>query len=117
VTWKHEAGEVEAGQARRVVEPPIQDHVVDNEPQEQRLDHLQTGDDEGEGKHRTEGVAVRPEPVDVLAQVGAARARGRSPSRPATVFVGDGIQPPPLIVLDELLVSLAGRTSGAHETT
>ena len=118
---ENEAGKVQPGQTRGVVEPLVQDHTIDDEPHEQRLDHLQTGDHQGDEEHRAELVAVRPEPVDVLAQVSAAGARGGGRRWPfpgaAAVFVGDGVQPPVLIVLDELLVSLARRTSGAHETT
>ena len=39
--------EVEAGDTGRRVEPGVQEHLVDDEPHEQRLDHLQGGDGQG----------------------------------------------------------------------
>ncbi len=90
--------------------------MVDDVPNEQRLDHLQTGDGEGQQKDGAEREAVRPQPRQIFAEEGATYLFRRLRRRLAAVFVG-GVQPPVLIVFDELLVALAGRTSGAHETT
>ena len=47
----------------------VQQHPVDDEPHEQRLDHLQSRRHQGEHEDRDHGVAMRPEPAQVLAQV------------------------------------------------
>ena len=83
------ARQVQAGQARRRVQLGVQQHAVDDEPHEQRLDHLQSGGQQREQEDRGDRVAVRPQPAQVLAQVlapfGSARACG---SRWRTLFRG-----------------------------
>ena len=63
------AGEVQARQARGAVERRVQQHAVDDEPHEERLDHLEPGDDQREQEEHADRVAVRPQPAQVIAQV------------------------------------------------
>jgi hypothetical protein len=93
--------------------------MVDDVPNEQRLDHLQTGDHQGQQKDRTQSIAVRPKPTEVVPQVGAPGAlrAGRRGRGATLVRLRYLVEAPVFIVFDELLVALPGRTSGAHETT
>ena len=65
----------------------VEQHAVDDEPHEQRLDHLQAGADEREPEDDADAVAMRPQPAQIFAKVLASLAaepcgRLRRPSRP-----------------------------------
>ena len=51
------------------VEVRVEQHAVDDEPHEERLDHLQAGADEREREDDGDAVAMRPEPAEVLAEI------------------------------------------------
>ena len=61
-------------QARCQVQFCIQQHAINNEPHEQRLDHLQSGAHEGDNQQRADRVTMRPQPAQVLAQILASLA-------------------------------------------
>src|SRR5439155_26662008 len=56
-------------QAGRRVQSRVQEHLVNDEPHEQRLDHLQSRDQQRENEQRADGVPMRPEPAQVLAHI------------------------------------------------
>ena len=69
---------VQLGQPRGAVERLVEQHAVDDEPHEERLDHLEAGGDQREHEEAGNREAVRPQPVHVVAQVFAPLA-GRWP--------------------------------------
>ena len=66
---KRGAGQMEAREPRRPVERRVQEHAVDDEPHEERLDHLEPGADQREDEDGADRVAMRPQPAQVVAQV------------------------------------------------
>ena len=50
----------------------VQQDAVDDEPHEQRLDHLESRGRQRQREHRRDAVAMRPEPAEILANVLAA---------------------------------------------
>ena len=60
---KHGAHQVQAWNARCRVQFGIQQHAIDDEPHEQRLDHLQSRHQHCEEKDDRDRIAVRPQPV------------------------------------------------------
>ena len=119
-------GQVETSQARRGVERGVQQDAVDDEPHEQRLDHLQPGADQRQHEQRSDAVAVRPQPTQILAEILTAFAAQQRwlrffrladvglhalGDRPlATGFIGTVVEPPVVVVTNEVLVTLSRRT-------
>ena len=52
----------------------VEEHAVDDEPHEQRLDHLQAGADERETEDDADAVSMRPQPAQVFSKVLASLA-------------------------------------------
>jgi hypothetical protein len=109
------AGEVEAGEALGGGEVCVEQHVIDHEAHEQRLDHLQPGHDQRDDEEEADGVAVGAKPAEVVEEVFAsfAAAVGR---RRGAVGVGLAvvlvlglifIESAVLVVFDEGEVALA----------
>src|SRR3989441_12476180 len=114
-----DSSQVEAREAGAQVQRFVEDDAVPDEPHEQRPDHLQARHGEGEQKHRGQVIAVRAQPMEVFAEMCAAcpwttRCCGGCRAAPVlTLFIEAVV----LIVVDEFLVALPRRTSGAHKTT
>ena len=47
----------------------VEQHAVDNEPHEERLDHLKARADQRQSEDHTDAVPMRPEPAEILPQV------------------------------------------------
>ena len=62
------AREVELGQPRLEVQCGVEEHAVDDEPHEERLDHLEPGAEQRQDEDSAGREAMRPEPTDVVAQ-------------------------------------------------
>ena len=56
-------------QPRRRVEAFVQENAVDDEAHEKRLHHLEGTGDERQQKHRSDRVAMRAQPVQIVANV------------------------------------------------
>ncbi len=114
---------MQAAQPLGLVEGGVQQDAVDDEPHEQRLDHLEPRHHQREEEHQRDAAAMRPEPADVLAEVLAALAAaptglrgglglGRWRGRVRLLFlrllaaVGVVIQPAMPIVLHEIAIAL-----------
>ena len=65
-----------------MVQRGVEEHAVDDEPHEERLDHLEPGAEEREPEDGADRVAMRPEPAQVVAQVLAAFAAVGPPRIP-----------------------------------
>src|SRR6185437_4052813 len=105
-------------------ERAVEQHVIDDEPHEQRLDHLQSAADQREQKEERDRIAVRFEPAQILAHVLAACAlayralvrccgcgidAGGQALEPFR-RVGRVVETPALVVLDEPVVPRPRRT-------
>ena len=116
---KQRAGQVQTGEARGAVERRIQQHAVDDEPHEERLDHFQARRAKGEDRSRHDRKPMRPQPAEIIAHILAAfyaaqgasgrrrwlvaRGSGRLPGLPLLLaFVVWLIQPPLAVGLNEL---------------
>src|SRR5262249_43447182 len=55
--------------ARRGVQFGVQQHAIDHEPHEQRLNHFQTGHEQCQDKDRADRISMRPKPPQILAQI------------------------------------------------
>src|ERR1041385_5999064 len=71
---------MESRQARGGIKLRVEQDSIDDEPQEQRLNHFQAAGDQGQGEKTSDAVMVRPKPVKILAHVLASFA--------ATLLVG-----------------------------
>ena len=98
----------------------FEQHAVDDEPHEQRLDHLQARGDQREHEERADRVAMRPQPAQVFAQVlapfaaeGPFRLRGRFGRLLDRLGIlgcfHDSVESTLPVVLYKSLVALAGR--------
>ncbi len=106
---KRRPGEVQAGQALRPADRVVQEDAIDDVPHEQRLDHLEAGDDQGDRQDEGDGRPMRRQPAEVLAQVLAPFRRRRRPgSFTAGVAGRTGfVQPMLPIVVDEPCIPAA----------
>jgi hypothetical protein len=117
-----EAGQVQAIQSRGGIDRRIQQDAIDDEPHEERLDHLQPGADEREQEQRRHPIAMWPQPTQVLAEIlttlaaeqrrlGVRNAgldtRPRLDRPLAARLVRTVVKPPVLIVADEVSVTLS----------
>jgi hypothetical protein len=104
------ASGVQAGDSGRAVERGVQEDAVDDEPHEQRLDHLESGRDKGERQYEPDRIAVGRQPAKIVTDVVAACSpvADRRFSGPAALF--RGVEPPLTIVVDECAIAAPGRT-------
>src|SRR5207245_9710454 len=105
------ARQLQATEPRRGVQPSIEQHPIDDEPHEQRLDHLQSGRQQGEYQKREGGVAIRPQPAQVLSYVRPSLAARWAPG---VARLSRVVEAPVFVVLDEAAIALARRTGLAH---
>ena len=66
---KRRPRQLKANHARGLVERGIEQHAVDDEPHEERLDHLECGDHERQGEQGRDRISMRRQPPRILAQV------------------------------------------------
>ena len=117
---EREPGEIEPREAGGEIERLVENDLIDDEPHEERLDHLQARDREGKDKDDAQLIPMGPQPAQVVPHVRAAwppPGGAWLSDRLATVRLGYVIEAVLFVILNELLVALPGRTSGAHETT
>ena len=102
---------IEVGEARRHVQRSVEQDAVDDEPDEQRLDHLEAGGHQREHEDRGDRVPVRPQPAQVLAHGFAPLAAtlvGRF-GFPFVAALGRVVQPSLAVVPAEVLVAVTRR--------
>src|SRR6185369_2847704 len=108
-------------QPRRGSQSGVQQDAIDDETEEQRFDHFQSGHDEREDKESPDGVAMRSEPAQIGAEIFAAPPAPLSAGGNGSVSARRGVallcllvfgivQVPLLIIADKPLETIARRT-------
>src|SRR3954471_2053333 len=104
---ENEPGEIEPGETGREIEALVENDLIDDEPHEQRLDHLEARDHQRYDKDERQLGAMRPQPTDVVAHVAATRAAPPWRRRlPRILRFGGLVETAMLVVVDEFLVAL-----------
>jgi hypothetical protein len=99
---------IQARQPQRGRQIAVQEHAIDDEPHEQRLDHLEPGDQQREQENRRHRQPVRRQPAQVLAQVFAPLVWDRRRRRLGTVGrCGRLVEAVVPVIVDELAVTPA----------
>ena len=109
---------MEVGEARRGVQGGVEQDAIDDEPDEQRLDHLEAGGHQRQHEDRGDREPVRPQPPQVLAHVYppfAAPLVGRFGFRAAPA-PGRVVQPLLAVVAAEIVVAVARRARASQGT-
>ncbi len=122
-TDKQRTREMEAAKARGRGQSRVQEHLVNDEPHEQRFEQLKARGQQRENKERADRVTMRPQPAQILPHMltppDAKRAFGFRRRcvlaclcrivAPLLVVVGlfRVIQPPAFVVLNEATIAMA----------
>ena len=59
-------GGMQARQARGRIQPGVEEHAINDESHEQRLDHLESSRQQSKQENRPNGITMRPKPAEIL---------------------------------------------------